>query len=259
MRRESLGFTLIDLLVALAVMSVVMAGVVGAFAVQNRTYIQQDLALELQQDLRMGMGLVTDRLRTAGYGVPSTNLPQWFPWVGNFTSNPEIVAGPPDTLSVASCFRPPVATLAADAAQDATILTLTDSAELDAGTRRLILIGDATHAHVKSVAGAEITIDTDPTKRDNQGLSRAYLVGTPVCRVDVLTFSLDVNSKTLRFDENQGDGPLALIEEISDFRITPRAAKQYEVVLTASREVPEGQHGTRLVERSLTSDIGMRN
>src|SRR5262249_4171780 len=178
-----------------------MTAVVGAFALQNHTFIQQDTTIELEDNVRIGLPLVVDRLRVAGYGVPTTNLAQWVPWVTGFTSNPLITTGPPASISAAGCFALPVATLRATAAPRATTITLSDATGVDANTRRLLWIGENTSALITGVSGTTITIDTDPTTAGNQGLPRAYLVGTPICRVDVVTFSVNSSTQTLDLDE----------------------------------------------------------
>ncbi len=256
MKSKTAGFSLIEMLIAMTLMSFVMAGVIGSFAAQNRVYVQQDRLVELEENLRMGMELMTDRLRTAGYGVPDANLTQWIPWVTGFTSNPDITSGPPDTLSVAGCFESTLATLTANAAIGDTTLTLNSATELNASTKSLILVNDEDNMQVKSVSGSTITIDTDPTTAGNQGIGRAYMTGTPLCRIDVHTFSL--SSGTLVLDENQGAGSLELVDGFTEFVVASLGGNQYRIALTASAEVPQ-MTGSSLVERRLQSEVLVRN
>ena len=256
MRSVSGGFTLIELLVTLAIVSIVLSGVVGSFAAQNRLYIRQDRLTELEANLRLGMDMATDLLRTGGSGVPCANLALWIPWVAGFAGNPDILAGPPDTLSIAAVFQEPIATLTADAAAGATSLALSSTTGLDIGSQSLLLIDWNEHIRVTATQPS-LTIDTDPTQAGNQGLSRPYLIGTPVSRVDVRTLWLD--GDTLVLDENQGSSPIDLVGNITNFEATPIFGDQYELAVTAAATVPNATPGMLTVTRDLVSIITVRN
>ncbi len=61
------GFTLVEMLIAMAVGAVVMIGVMTAFTTQHKTYLVQDDVVEMQQNLRVALDLITSEIRTAGY------------------------------------------------------------------------------------------------------------------------------------------------------------------------------------------------
>ena len=61
------GFTLIEILVAIAITGVVMAGVYSAYSSQQRSYIVQEQVAGMQQNLRSAMDLMEREIRTAGY------------------------------------------------------------------------------------------------------------------------------------------------------------------------------------------------
>lgn len=65
MRNEK-GYTLVELLVTIAVMGVVMAGVYSAFHSQQRSYITQEQLAEMQQNLRSAMYFMEREIRMAG-------------------------------------------------------------------------------------------------------------------------------------------------------------------------------------------------
>src|SRR5438874_13204459 len=107
MKGRSAGFTLVELMIALVIMSLVMAGVIGFYVTHKNRGLSEDLSMTMEQNLRFSMERVTATFRNAGYGVPSSNFTQWIPWVSGFTSNPMITAGAnsttPDTVSIAAC------------------------------------------------------------------------------------------------------------------------------------------------------------
>ncbi len=65
------GFTLVELMVASAVLLLVMVYVTQAFTVQQKTYVVVDQVTEAQQNLRAVADLIEHDVRRAGYLVPS--------------------------------------------------------------------------------------------------------------------------------------------------------------------------------------------
>lgn len=68
------GFTLIELMVAMAVSSMFVAVVYMAFTTQQRSYVSQDQVAEMQQKLRAGMRYMGKELVMTGYN-PGADAP----------------------------------------------------------------------------------------------------------------------------------------------------------------------------------------
>jgi len=60
------GFTLTELLIAMAVAGIVMAGVYSAYSSQQRSYIVQEQVAAVQQNLRVAMYFMEREIRMAG-------------------------------------------------------------------------------------------------------------------------------------------------------------------------------------------------
>jgi type IV pilus assembly protein PilW len=60
------GFTLTELLIAMAVAGIVMAGVFSAYSSQQRSYIAQEQVTAVQQNLRVAMYFMEREIRMAG-------------------------------------------------------------------------------------------------------------------------------------------------------------------------------------------------
>jgi type IV pilus assembly protein PilW len=60
------GFTLVELLVAMFVAGIVMAGVYSAYSSQQRAYTAQEQMAELQQNLRSALFFIAKEIRMAG-------------------------------------------------------------------------------------------------------------------------------------------------------------------------------------------------
>jgi len=61
------GITLIELLVALVISGMVIAGIYRIFIAQSRAYTVQDQVVEIQQSIRSAMEILLRDLRMAGY------------------------------------------------------------------------------------------------------------------------------------------------------------------------------------------------
>lgn len=66
------GFTLVELMVALAIAGVVMVAVVTTFRFQQAGYVAQEEVVVMQQNLRAAMSQITRELRMAGYDPTGT-------------------------------------------------------------------------------------------------------------------------------------------------------------------------------------------
>ena len=63
------GFTLIELMFAIAIGAVVVTGLYQLFRLQMKQFVYQDLQMEMHQNGRMGLDIVSRTARMAGYGT----------------------------------------------------------------------------------------------------------------------------------------------------------------------------------------------
>jgi len=66
------GFTLVELLIAMAISGVIMTGVYSAFKTQQDSYLAQDQVAEMQQNIRAGLYIMASDIRMAGYDPSKT-------------------------------------------------------------------------------------------------------------------------------------------------------------------------------------------
>ena len=67
------GFSLIEVLIALAILSIVMVAVFSSFSYQHKSYVTQNAVAQMQQSVRGGMVFMEEELRNAA-NIPSTNI-----------------------------------------------------------------------------------------------------------------------------------------------------------------------------------------
>jgi type IV pilus assembly protein PilW len=64
---NSEGFTLVELLITMLVSGVIMAGIYTAYLSQQRMYTAQEQVVEMQQNIRAALDIITRGIRMAGY------------------------------------------------------------------------------------------------------------------------------------------------------------------------------------------------
>lgn len=255
------GFTLTELMIALVITGTVLSSVIGFFTLQKRIAYQEELSATVDASLRVGLSRISDTLRNAGYGVPTASLVDWVPWVTGFDTNPYVrdgASGTPDALDIALCRTDSASTLKSKAAANSTKLVVSDPGNFDAGNRRLVFIGDRQAAHVTSASSATLSIDTDPTIAGAQGLARTYFGGTPLCRVDVVSFDVDPYARQLRMNAYDGNGPTSLVDDIIDLQIeTLVPGREYRITLTAESGSPSPDTGAP-ISRDASTKVTLR-
>lgn len=67
MQTNNNGFTLVEIMVALALAGIVMASIYTAFLSQQRSYLAQEQVSVMQQNIRAGLNIMTQEIRMAGF------------------------------------------------------------------------------------------------------------------------------------------------------------------------------------------------
>jgi len=101
------GFTLVELLVAMAIASVLGMAGVSLFSTTNWAYkINEDVA-EAQQNARVSMERLAKDIRAAGFGLPDPPLPTfWFDVNGNNAQDAGETFTSPITVTTSSSTAP---------------------------------------------------------------------------------------------------------------------------------------------------------
>ena len=186
--RKNKGVTLIELLIALVISAILVAGIYRAFIHQQRNYVIQEQVADMQQNVRVAINRMMREIRMAGFGVRDVLSS---PGVNGYTVE---ITPNADSITVVGAFRQ-VSTLAADAKGGTDSITLanaTAASQFDGAIHHFICIGGIESHIVKSIAGSVLTLD--PRLKVN------HLAGTPVFKIHALTYGIrDDNGTSVLF------------------------------------------------------------
>jgi len=99
----SVGFTILELLIAMAIGLLVLGALYGVFTFQNKTLSNQEQIVELQQNARAAMDMMTREISMAGYNpahMSGTTMPQISAATANSISFVADLNGNGDTTAV---------------------------------------------------------------------------------------------------------------------------------------------------------------
>jgi len=270
------GFTLLEMLLAMTIGLIILAALSSTFFIQRKAYNTQGQIVDMAQNARVAMDMMTREIRMAGYGAPTSDLSTWINWVASTTidTNPVIEEGgsDPDIIHITGCFDSARACLQNSVLSGDTSLVLDQSTtetgnEFDTVDEKVICINGIENAIITGISGSTLTIDTDPVVGGNQGLSRRYEAGDSIYLVKVITYSIveEDNTLILKRNENTGAGSQPLSENIDDLQIQiSPSGNSINISLTARTAKPDPDYTHPTLEDhyrryTLTSVITPRN
>lgn len=190
------GFTLVELMVAVALLALVMAAVLTVQMTGTTVATTGQNRAEAQQTARAVM-LIEEELRRVGYGFPS----------GQTTF---VAASPTDVTFWADVLNAST-TLTADAAANATSLSVVSSAGISVGDTIYLINGDQWETlSVSSVSAGTIGVGTGPAV--------LYPQGAQVGRPRQIRYSWNPATQTLSKDAGDGTGLLPLATGVQNLQ-----------------------------------------
>jgi len=211
------GFSLIEVMAAIAILGIAMTAVFSTFLFQQQSYTTQVRVAEMQQNLRDAGEMITRDIRMCTYGIPSNvNIvdneitSRYLKPVNSTSASDEIsvlyrydgdAAYPSDNVNLAA---------------GASTVTLTSTAGFAAGDR--ILVYNATNADMRRVA----TVSSATTLTLQGGVVTDYSAGGTLARVRYARYFVDRTTDpahpTLMLDRRNGQPPQPLADDIEDLQ-----------------------------------------
>lgn len=267
------GFTLVEILVALVISSLLATAIYSFFIGQHHAYTVQDQVIEMEQNARAAMDMIRKELRMAGYHamgddlinnlsdfVPSSFIPT-VPITVNLDANPKISDGSgtePDVITFLSVVptsnNPTTLSTAVSAGSNQITLALTATQTGDQyNVGDMIHIGSTSeYATVSAISGNTLTIDTNPGDAgSNQGLAQGYAAGTPIGEIYVVSYAVFNEDNDPSFARHNpghpvlkrkvnGAGFMPVAENITDMQLLHLGSG--EIQLTLSSRTDRADH-----------------
>lgn len=217
--KNTKGVTLIELLIALVLSAILVAGMYRTFVHQQKTYATQEQVADMQQNVRVAINRMMREIRMAGFGNVADVLPVTFPGVGRTYNN---VVNPDAPFVGALTIVSGIGGTAALTGQPASNqIQVSSLAEFDATDKKYISIGGLESHFITAidVGNKILTLNTDARN--------LYQIGGPnptlVYAIRAISYRVVVNASgrpILRRDENIGGGfqPMADNIESIEFR-----------------------------------------
>jgi len=201
-----LGFSLVEMMIAILITVLVMAGVYTTFVVQQRSFTSQDQVAETQGSSKIAFDMLVNDIRNSGYGYPDDEAPQINGFTGAITLNDAAGPNGSDTITLISGFRA-IATVGVPAGQETVEIGQTDTSgdpyldvcytgttKFNDTNRKYLSIDGVTYAEV--IRTDTNSIATNCTNADTERLildrpvDKAFPGGRPVYLIEDVTYEL---------------------------------------------------------------------
>jgi prepilin-type N-terminal cleavage/methylation domain-containing protein len=262
------GVTLIELLIALVISSILIAALYRVFISQQKTYTVQDQVTDMQQNARQSINRMMSEIRMAGFGNVSMVLPVQFIAYGqtrtfNNVLNPDTpVAG---SLTIVSAIGEASTIKEIPASNQIKVSSLAD---FDKDKRKYISIGGLESHTITD-------IDTGSKKITLSGnLIYNHSTDTPVFPIRAISYQVvtEDGKPILKRDENIEGGRQPLADNIENIQfeyfdangnptVTPANIRMLKVTVNARTDMsdPQFKGGDGYRRRQIASNIYLRN
>ena len=216
------GFTLVELMVVVAIFFFIIAAVFDAYLSQYHASVIQERVSETQQNARIAMDFLSKEIRMAGFAMPATVVNGFSnaitPAINNDATSGNNVLDGTDQITVITGYRQ-ISTLASAANQGATTITINGNGNnFDTDKKKYVCIDAATSEDNYEVTGA-----TSNSLTLSPGLTRNYEQGAVVLMVKAITYSIN-DAWALTRNENTGGGAQTLVPNIEDLQFAYQLA-----------------------------------
>jgi prepilin-type N-terminal cleavage/methylation domain-containing protein len=284
--KSSCGISLIEILIALVISAILIAGIYRMFIRHQKTYITQEQVADMQQNVRIAINKMIREIRMAGFGGKNNNLDgendiiKGFVNVNGFLniinpSNEVVVDGiVHDQITVAGAYDQ-VGTLAASSSRGSNTITVTyaDNDQRCDNPREIYLcLNGRDNYRIQPTSENQISL------ADKGSLKEDHVRGEPVFLVKAITYGLrkDPHGVWVLFrDENTGGDRQTVAEHIENLQFryvladgkemdmppNPKEIRGIRMTITARTQMedPEVMGEDRFRRRTLTTYVDLRN
>ena len=254
-RPQERGFTLVELMVALAIGAIAVAAGYELFINSHRSYVTQTQLSSTQQSARIAMELIARDLRTAGFGAPQpsgvvsglSHVINGWNNANNYDQDDRITAvgGYQQAGTITST---PTGGTNLEGSTSLQLSSPAEASQFNTSTKRGLSILGIFYAEVTAISGAVVSL--------NQPLNRTYPGGEEVYIVEPLTYQLDGTDPQhpvlVRTDSN---GPQTVVADIEDLQFAYLLTDGSVVYNPAGNEAQVHAVRISLIARSRSEEV----
>ncbi len=271
------GITLIELLIALVISAILVAGVYRTFVSQQRTYTVQDQVVEMQQNVRAALNKMFREIRMVNYGRVVYDDTKSFPndsYIWPVNGFNQLLSMNPNSITIVGGFEQ------IKDANDGDIIrvgptstgTRIDLVDQDGNPAFTDEFNNAANSYL-SIGGQECFTVVPAGMTSSLILNRtptSPAFGHFIFKVQAVTY--DINALTLRRNGNTGGGAQPLADNIENLQfqylnasgsqtLIPNSTRTIQVTVTARTKEsdPEFKGGDGYRRRQVVSTIQLRN
>jgi len=265
------GVTLIELLIALIISAILVAGIYRVFISTQRSYTVQDQVAEMQQNVRAAINKMMREIRMVPFGrIVSLNNGTFASSILPVNGFADVLTTNPDNITIVGGFEQ----IRTAAGNPITVVSFTLSPPTITLSNATNEFNGSAHGYL-SIGGEEsFIVQNQPVGNTNiLTLDRAPSnpVGHFVFKIQAVSYSVD-NNRVLRRNGNTGGGNQPLADNIESLQfqyfnasgaqtLIPNSATSIQVTITARTKDPDPTYASDggFRRRQIVSTIQLRN
>jgi prepilin-type N-terminal cleavage/methylation domain-containing protein len=260
------GVTLIELLIALVMSSLLIAALFRVFISQQRIYTVQEQVVDIQQNVRVAINRMMSEIRMAGFG----NVENLLDLVGGVNGFNQLITPGSNKITIVGGFkqirRDNGSPVLISSVSGNTVKLNYATDEFDGSAHRFISIGGIESTTVLERDGRVLTLGSN--------LKFNHPENTPIFKIQAITYQtgLTKDIPALKRNENTGGGAQPLADNIESIQFeyfdaqgkptaNPRDIRMAKVTVTARTKMsdPDFKGGDGYRRRQIASNIYIRN
>jgi len=264
--RTNRGITLIELLIALAMSSILIAAIYRVFISQQKSYVVQEQLVDMQQNMRASISRMMSEIRMSGFGSVEAVL-EGGDGVNGFH---QVITPGENSITVVGGFKQ----IRRDNGNPITVSSISENTitlnysteEFDRPAHQYISIGGVESSTVIQRKGRILTLAN--TLRLNHSKD------TPIFKIQAITYTVGKSDgkPILQRNENTGGGGQPIAENIEDLQFEyfdangnptafPEDIRMVKLTVTARTDIsdPQLKGGDGYRRRQIASNISIRN
>ena len=265
-RVKGRGVTLIELLIALVLSSILIAAIYRVFISQQRSYVVQEQVVDMQQNMRASISRMMSEIRMAGFG----NVEAVLEGVDGVNGFHQVITPGKNSITIVGGFkqirRNNGNPIFVSSTSGNTIALNYSTDEFDRPAHQYISIGGVESSTVMKRKGKVLTLAD--TLRIN------HSIDTPIFKIQAITYTTGKSDgkPALRRNENTGGGAQPVAENIENIQFEyfdsngnptaiPVSIRMVKVTVTARTDMsdPQLKGGDGYRRRQIASNISIRN